>query len=114
MDSLQRRTARRCFIITQPHRWRDALTYAMFPYLPDVGYYQELIERRWAELEPDIRLIRAEWDCYTDGAPEGIDVVMLDAVMRRAPQAHRLHACSFRLPVVYCPCSPVRVRGPGA
>ena len=84
MDSFQRRIARRCFIITQPHRWRDALTYAVFPYLPDVGYYQELIERRWAELEPDIRLIRAEWACYTDGAPEGIDVVMLDAVRRWA------------------------------
>ena len=43
MDSFQLRPARRCFIITQPHRWRDALTYAVFPYLPDVGYYQELI-----------------------------------------------------------------------
>ena len=36
------------------------LTYAVFPYLPDVGYYQELIEKRWAELEPDIKLVRAE------------------------------------------------------
>ncbi|MBR3641251.1 MAG: hypothetical protein IKN53_04400, partial [Oscillibacter sp.] len=45
---------------------------------------QELIERRWAELEPNIRLVRAEWDCYEDGAPKGIDVVMYDAVMRDA------------------------------
>ena len=60
----------------------EALTYAVFPYLPDVGYYQELIERRWSELEPDIKLIRAEWDCYYDGVPEGVDVVMYDAVMR--------------------------------
>ena len=36
------------------------LTYALYPNLPDTGYYQELIERRWAEIEPDIRLIRAE------------------------------------------------------
>lgn len=36
------------------------------------------IERRWAETEPDIQLIRAEWDCYDDGAPEGIDVVMYE------------------------------------
>ena len=25
----------------------DTLTYAVFPYLPDAGYYQELIEQRW-------------------------------------------------------------------
>lgn len=60
----------------------DTLTYAVFPYLPDVEYYQEIIEKRWAEIEPDIKLIRAEWDCYSDAAPEGIDVVMFDAVMR--------------------------------
>ena len=59
-----------------------SLTYACFPYLPDTGYYQDLIEARWAELEPDIRLIRADWDCYEDGKPEGIDVLMYDAVMR--------------------------------
>ena len=59
----------------------DALTYAVFPYLPDPGYYQQIIERRWAEVEPDIPLVRAEWDCYVDDAPKGIDVVMFDAVM---------------------------------
>ena len=62
----------------------ETLTYAVFPYLPDVEYYQELIERRWAELEPDIKLVRAEWDCYSGEAPDGIDVVMYDAVMRDA------------------------------
>ena len=60
----------------------DSLTYSVFPYIPDVAYYQEIIENRWAEIEPDIKLIRAEWDCYTDAAPVGIDIVMFDAVMR--------------------------------
>ncbi len=59
----------------------DTLTYAVFPYVPDVEYYQEIIEARWAELEPDIKLVRADWDCYYDGRPKGIDVVMYDAVM---------------------------------
>jgi len=59
----------------------DALTYAVFPYLPDVEHYQALIESRWAELEPDVRLVRTEWNCYHDGRPEGIDVVMYDAIM---------------------------------
>lgn len=36
----------------------ESLTYAVFPYLPDPGYYRELIEARWAEAEPGIKLIR--------------------------------------------------------
>ena len=59
----------------------DSLTYAVFPYLPDPEYYQELIEQRWQETEPDIRLVRKNWDAYFDGKPEGIDVVMYDAVL---------------------------------
>ena len=62
----------------------DSLTYAVYPYLPDAGYYQEIIESRWAVVEPDIELIRADWNCYEDGEPEGIDVIMYDAVMRDA------------------------------
>ena len=62
----------------------SALTYAVFPYVPDPGYYQELIEARWAEMEPEIPLIRAEWNCYRGAAPAGIDVVMFDAVTRDA------------------------------
>ena len=60
----------------------DSLTYAVFPYLPDTEYYQELIEKRWSELEPDIKLVRAEWDCYGDSAPTGIVVVMYDCSER--------------------------------
>ncbi len=59
----------------------DTLTYALFSYLPDPEYYQELIERRWKEIEPGIQLVRRDWDCYYDGKPEGIDVVMFDAVL---------------------------------
>ena|GEM_PF-1423735 len=62
----------------------NSLTYAVFPYLPDVEYYQEIIESRWAEVEPDIKLVRAQWDCYADGMPEGIDVIMYDAILQDA------------------------------
>jgi len=58
----------------------DSLTYAVYPNLPDTERYQEIIEERWAEIEPDIELVRAQWNCYTDAAPDGIDVVMFDAV----------------------------------
>ena len=35
-------------------------TCAVYPFLPDPGYYQDLIERRWAQIEPDLPLVRAE------------------------------------------------------
>lgn len=60
----------------------EALTYAVFPYVPDIEYYQALIEAQWAELEPNINLVRAKWNCYYSGAPDGIDVIMYDAVTR--------------------------------
>ena len=60
----------------------DTLTYAVYPNIPDAGYYREIIEQRWAEVEPEIRLVRAEWNCYHDGVPDGIDVIMYDAVVR--------------------------------
>lgn len=72
------------FLSSCGHYDVDTLTYAFFPYIPDAGYYQEIIEKRWAEIEPDIELVRAEWDCYYDGVPDGIDVIMYDAVVQEA------------------------------
>lgn len=60
----------------------DTLTYTIFPYIPQADHYQEVIERRWAQIEPDIRLVRAEWNCYHDEKPEGIDVLMYDELMQ--------------------------------
>lgn len=62
----------------------DTLTYAIYPYISGTDYCQEIIEQRWAEIEPGIKLVRKEWDCYYDGVPDGIDVFMYDAVMRDA------------------------------
>ena len=57
------------FIATCGYNRVDTLTYAVYPYIPDAEYYQEIIERRWAEIEPNIKLVRAEWNCYHDGVP---------------------------------------------
>ena len=46
-----------------------------------IPYYQELIEERWAETEPGIRLVRAEYNCYHDPDPKDTDVIMYDAFM---------------------------------
>ncbi len=62
----------------------ETLTYAVFPFLPDAEYYEELIEQRWAEIEPEIELVRVEWDSYSDSAPDGVDVFIYDAIRRDA------------------------------
>ena len=72
------------FLVSCGRKSVDTLTYAIYPYVPDVEYYQEIIEQRWAEIEPDIELVRAEWNCYKDGVPDGIDVIMYDAVTQGA------------------------------
>jgi len=60
------------------------LTYSVYPYLPDVNYYAEVLEEEWEKQHPDIRLEYVPYDCYFGGKPEGIDVIMYDVIMERA------------------------------
>ena len=60
------------------------LTYSVYPYLPDVNYYTEVLEEEWKKLHPDISLEYVAYDCYFGGKPEGIDVIMYDVIMERA------------------------------
>ena len=59
------------------------LTYSVYPYLPDVDYYAEVLEEEWEKLHPEISLEYVPYDCYFDGRPEGIDVIMYDVIMER-------------------------------
>lgn len=58
------------------------LTYAVFPYVTDNDYYMDLIEEKWKETEPGIRLVRAEYNCYHDTDPGDIDVFIYDVYMQ--------------------------------
>ena len=60
------------------------LTYSVYPYLPDVNYYAEVLEEEWEKQHPDIRLEYVPYDCYSGGKPEGIDVIMYDVFMEKA------------------------------
>lgn len=60
------------------------LTYSVYPYLPDVDYYAEILEAEWDKRHPDIRLENVPYDCYFGGRPVGIDVIMYDVIMERA------------------------------
>ena len=59
------------------------LTYSVYPYLPDTKYYAEILEEEWKKLHPGISLEYVPYDCYFDGDPEGIDVIMFDAILER-------------------------------
>lgn len=59
------------------------LTYSVYPYLPDTEYYEGILEEEWEKLHPDISLEYVPYNCYKDGSPEGIDVIMFDSILER-------------------------------
>lgn len=67
-------------ILCRPH---VTITYSLYPYLPDVDYYREILEEEWDKLHPDVDLVYSDYDCYYDGAPEGIDVIMFDSLIEQ-------------------------------
>ena len=59
------------------------VTYSLYPYLPEAGYYSEVLEEEWSKLHPDVTLEHMPYNCYSDGRPEGIDVVMYDVLLEK-------------------------------
>ena len=59
------------------------VTYSVYPYLPDTGYYAEILAEEWEKQHPDVTLELVPYDCYIDGSPEGIDVIMYDSILER-------------------------------
>ena len=60
---------------------KTTITYSLYPYLPDEDSYCAVIEDNWEKLHPETTLQYVDYNCYEDGAPEGIDVIMYDACM---------------------------------
>lgn len=58
----------------------ESISVAIYPHLPDKNLFMRVLSEQWAQLEPNIELEFVSWDCYSEGAPEDIDVVMFDAV----------------------------------
>lgn len=58
----------------------DIISVSVYPYLPDVELFCELLVDMWAEIEPDIQLELRTWDAYGDSNPQGFDVLMYDAL----------------------------------
>lgn len=58
----------------------SSISVAVYPYIPDVALFREILSRQWGELEPDVALNFVEWDCYEQPDPAQIDIIMYDAM----------------------------------
>jgi len=59
---------------------KDGISVALYRYLPDLDYFQAVVENVWKERHPDIPLNFVEWDCYLNDNPGRVDVFMYDSI----------------------------------
>ena len=65
---------------TQPPAKPQSISVALYPYVPDMELFQDVLARMWADIEADIALEFVDWDCFTDPSPDGIDIITYDAL----------------------------------
>lgn len=58
---------------------KQTLSVAVFQYIPHYNYFTEVLLQEWEEVEPDVELQIAGWDCYAETNGE-CDLLMYDAV----------------------------------
>ena len=58
----------------------NVISMAIYPYIPDVELFKQVLLKQWEELEPDIELEFVSWDSYYKEDPTGIDVITYDAL----------------------------------
>lgn len=56
------------------------ISVAVYPYIPDIELFMEILTRQWEALESDVELVYVSWDCYEDPEPDQIDILMYDAM----------------------------------
>ncbi len=57
------------------------IKYSVYPHLPDMNYYIQTIEEAWEALETGVSIEYSDYDCYVDGEPTDVDVIMYDAIL---------------------------------
>ena len=58
----------------------NVISIAIYPYVPSVELFEQVLLKQWEELEPDIELEFVPWDGYYKEDPSGIDVITYDAM----------------------------------
>lgn len=69
-----------CFSLSSCKKTKE-IKYSVYPYLLDVEYYEECIENAWNQIHPEVKITKVDYNCYHDGKPKGIDVIMYDATL---------------------------------
>ena len=64
-----------------PEEAKQEISVAIYPFVPDIGLFQSVLTEQWQEIEPDVELVFADWNCYDyETCPDNIDVIMYDAL----------------------------------
>ena len=58
----------------------NVISIAVYPYIPNVELFEQVLLEQWEELEPDVELKFVAWDSYYKEDPSGIDVITYDAI----------------------------------
>ncbi|MCP5047653.1 MAG: thiamine pyridinylase [bacterium] len=56
------------------------LTVALYPWVPRLDQFKEVITAAWSKLEPGVALKYVTWDCYSEDPPKDLDVFVFDAI----------------------------------
>ena len=57
----------------------EAISVAIYPHIPNVDLFEDILVQEWEKLEPNVPLIIERWDCYS--GPSECDVLMYDAIV---------------------------------
>ncbi len=56
------------------------LEVALYPYVPDMARFQEVVSDAWEREHPDVSLHFADWDCYVSDPDPALDVFVFDGI----------------------------------
>lgn len=62
------------------HAAAPALNIALYPYVPRLDQFKQVISKAWAQQSPSVPLNYVDWDCYSQDPPNNLDVFVFDGI----------------------------------
>jgi len=57
-----------------------ALNIALYPYVPRLDQFKQVISRAWEQQSPGVPINYVDWDCYSQDPPNNLDVFVFDGI----------------------------------
>lgn len=57
-----------------------AINIALYPYVPRLDQFKQVISAAWAQQSPDVPLNYVDWDCYSQDPPNDLEVFVFDGI----------------------------------